>query len=63
MAESEDVMENDEIELNDYALLDEKVMCGLLGLKTDRCLKIMKRIIYERVSMPLVDNAWLITVE
>jgi hypothetical protein len=32
MAESEDEMENKENELNDYALLDEEVVCRLLGL-------------------------------
>jgi hypothetical protein len=32
-------------------------------LDTDRGLKIMTIIKYERVSVPLVDNAWLIMVE
>jgi hypothetical protein len=32
ITESEDEMENGESELNDYALLDEEVVCRLLGL-------------------------------
>jgi hypothetical protein len=32
MAKSEDDMENDESELKDYSLVDEEVLCGLLGL-------------------------------